>query len=105
MGSEQHFVDEIVNQLKPHIEIVAKKMFGEYGLYTRGKLFGLICDNKIFIKPTPAGRAFIGQVVEAAPYEGAKPSFLVGEVDAPSWLTELIECTLPELPEPKKRKR
>ena len=26
-------------------------MFGEYGLYFDNKLFGLVCDNKLFIKP------------------------------------------------------
>lgn len=50
-------------------------MFGEYGVYADGKIFGLICDNKLFVKPTISGREFIGNVVEAPPYEGAKPGF------------------------------
>jgi TfoX/Sxy family transcriptional regulator of competence genes len=52
-------------------------MFGEYGIYSNGKLFGLICDNKLFIKPTNYWRKFIENVFEASPYKGAKPSFLI----------------------------
>lgn len=77
MASEINFVDFVSDQIKNSGEITAKKMFGEYGIYSNGKLFGLICDNKLFIKPTISGRKFIGNVVEAPPYEGAKPSFLI----------------------------
>lgn len=76
MASELNFVDFVLEQIKNSGEITAKKMFGEYGIYADGKLFGLICDNKLFIKPTNSGRKFIGNVVEAPPYDGAKPSFL-----------------------------
>jgi TfoX/Sxy family transcriptional regulator of competence genes len=55
--------------------ITAKSMFGEYGLYAEGKIFAVVCDNKLFIKPTEAGRTYIVDVVEAPPYPGAKPSF------------------------------
>jgi TfoX/Sxy family transcriptional regulator of competence genes len=80
-------------------------MFGEYGIYADGKLFGLICDNKLFIKPTISGRKFIGNVIEAPPYEGAKPSFLIDEkIKDSEWLSELIRISLNELPKPKKKK-
>jgi len=36
-------------------------MFGEYGIYAEGIFFGVICDNKLSIKPTQSGRAFIGE--------------------------------------------
>ena len=77
MASDQNFVDFVIEQINNAGEITAKKMFGEYGVYADEKLFGLICDNKLFIKPTISGREFIGKVVEAPPYEGAKPSFLI----------------------------
>ena len=77
MASDQDFVDFVLEQIKNAGEITAKKMFGEYGIYANGKIFGLICDNKLYIKPTISGREFIGNVVEAPPYEGAKPSFLI----------------------------
>jgi len=80
-------------------------MFGEYGIYSDGKIFGLICDNKLFVKPTKSGRAFIGEVVEALPYEGAKPSFLIeNKLEDREWLSELVRMSVKELPIPKKKK-
>ncbi|GAA4319240.1 TfoX/Sxy family protein [Flaviaesturariibacter amylovorans] len=105
MATDQTFVDFILSQLKLVGDVSAKKMFGEYGVYANGKLFGLVCDNKLFIKPTSAGRAFIGEVVEAPPYEGAKPSFLIEDrIEDRQWLSELVRLTVEELPEPKAKK-
>ena len=105
MASEINFVDFVLEQIKNSGEITAKKMFGEYGIYSDGKLFGLICDNKLFIKPTNSGRKFIGNVVEAPPYEGAKPSFLIEDkIEDSEWLSELVRISLNELPAPKLKK-
>ena len=105
MASEQKFVDFIIDQINFSAHITNKKMFGEYGLYFDNKLFGLVCDNKLFIKPTQSGRAFINDVVEASPYPGAKPSFLIEEkLDDRQWLRKLIEITVNELPESKLKK-
>jgi TfoX/Sxy family transcriptional regulator of competence genes len=102
MASEQRIVDFIMGQLDMSEHITYKKMFGEYGLYFGNKLFGLVCDNKLFIKPTLAGRAYIKDVVEAPPYEGAKPCFLIEEqLDDHAWLKKLVTLTVQELPEPK----
>jgi TfoX/Sxy family transcriptional regulator of competence genes len=106
MASDQKFVDFVMEQIKNAGEITAKKMFGEYGIYADRKLFGLICDNKLFIKPTISGQEFIGNVVEAPPYEGAKPSFLIEEkIEDSNWLSELIRISLKELPPPKLKKK
>ncbi len=106
MASNQEYVDFVVGQIVNTGEITAKKMFGEYGVFCNGKIFGLICDNKLFIKPTEGGRQFIQHVVEAPPYEGAKNSFLIGEqIDDRDWISKLVEITLKELPEPKPKKK
>lgn len=106
MTSNTNFVDFVLSQIKNSGEITAKKMFGEYGIYADGKLFGLICDNKLFIKPTNAGRAFIGNVVEASPYDGAKPSFLIEDkIEDSEWLSKLVSISLKELPAPKPKKK
>jgi len=69
-------------------------------------LFDLICDNKLFIKPTQSGRAYIKDVVETSPYPGAKPSFLIEEkLEDRDWLKKLIIITANELPEPKPKKK
>ena len=106
MPSTQKFVDFIIDQIDSGNEITAKKMFGEYGLYCDGKLFGLVCDDRLFIKPTNAGRQFIGEPVEAPPYPGAKPSFLIEDkVEDRIWLSELVRITVKELPMPKPKKK
>lgn len=104
MASDQKFVDFIIGQIENAGAITAKKMFGEYGVYSDGKIFALICDNKFFIKPTIGGRKFIGDVVEAPPYSGAKPSFLIEDkIEDREWLSELVRISLQELPNPKKK--
>lgn len=106
MASDQNFVNFVVEQIKNAGEITAKKMFGEYGIYADGKLFGLVCDNKLFIKPTISGREFIGNVVEAPPYEGAKVSFLIEDkIEDSEWISELVRISLNELPASKVKKK
>ena len=106
MASDQNFVDFVLDQVKNAGELNARKMFGEYGIYADGKLFGLICDNKLFIKPTDAGRSYIGNVIEASPYKGAKPSFLIEDkIEDSAWLSKLVSITLQELPLPKPKSK
>ncbi len=106
VASNQQFVDFIVEQIDSFEQISYKKMFGEYGLYFGDKIFALICDNKLFIKPTLAGRAYIKDIVEAPPYPGAKPSFLIEDkLEDRDWLKELVRITVQELPEPKPKKK
>jgi TfoX/Sxy family transcriptional regulator of competence genes len=106
MASDKSFVEFVVDQIENAGEITYRHMFGEYGIYADGKIFGLICDNKLFVKPTLAGRNFIQNVVEAPPYPGAKLSFLIEDkLDDREWLSELIRITITELPEPKPKKK
>ena len=106
MASDQKFVDFILDQIDLPGQISFKKMFGEYGLYFDDKLFGLVCDNKLYIKPTVSGREYISDVVEAVPFPGAKPKFLIEEkLDDRDWLKKLVRITAKELPEPKPKKK
>jgi TfoX/Sxy family transcriptional regulator of competence genes len=106
MASDQSFVDYMVDQFQDDCGVTYRKMFGEYGLYSNGKIFGVICDNRLFVKPTEGGRAFIRDVVEAPPYPGAKPSLLIEDrIDDSEWLSELVRITTRELPAPKPKKR
>ena len=105
MASDKRLVEFFADQVKNAGVITFKPMFGEYGIYSDGKLFGLVCDNKLFVKPTESGRKFIGEVVEAPPYPGAKNSFYIAEKLADSdWLSELVRISVKELPEPKQKK-
>jgi TfoX/Sxy family transcriptional regulator of competence genes len=106
MASDQKFVYFVIDQIENAGEITAKKMFGEYGIYADGKIFGLICDNKLFIKPTQSGLEFIGNVIEAPAYPGEKTSFLIEDkIEDRDWLSELIRISVKEIPIPKPKKR
>jgi len=106
MATDESFVKYVVDQIDYDGELTWKKMFGEYGIWADGKILALICDNKLFIKPTEAGRDYIGDVVEAPPYPGAKNSFLIEEkLDDRAWLSGLVRVTVKELPPPKKKKK
>ena len=105
MASNQAFVDYIIDQTGSAGAMTARKMFGEYALYCNGKVVALICDDRLFVKPTDAGRTFIGTPVEAAAFPGAKPSFLIeDQLDNRRWLAKLIAITHESLPAAKPKK-
>ena len=106
MSSDIDFVDFIVEQIENAGIITYRKMFGEYAIYSDGKVIALICDNQLFVKPTEGGKSFIGNVKEAPPYPGAKMSFLINdEIDNREWISQLIRITAKELPNPKSKKK
>ena len=103
MASRQHIVDFILEQMSGVPDVTARKMFGEFAIYSTGKLVALVCDDQLFVKPTDAGKRLIGTVTEGAPYPGAKPCFLIaGDLwEDGEWLSELIRLTANALPLPK----
>jgi TfoX/Sxy family transcriptional regulator of competence genes len=104
MASDKNMLDFVLDQMSGAGVITAKSMFGEYGIYCEGKIVALFCDNQLFIKPTNSGRAFIQDLVEAPPYPGAKPYFLIEEkIDDREWISKLISITYQELPLPKQK--
>jgi len=106
MASDLDFVEFIVDQIEDAGEITYKKMFGEYALYSDGKIMALVCNDQLFVKPTKAGKSFINNVIEAPPYPGAKLYFLIEEkIEDREWISNLIRLTVKELPEPKPKSR
>jgi TfoX/Sxy family transcriptional regulator of competence genes len=107
MATKQSTIDFLLDQISQAGVVSALKMFGEYGIYCDGKMPALVCNDELFIKPTEAGRAYIGEVEEVPPYSGAKPYFLIsGEKwDDQEWLSELFVITTREIPLPIKKKK
>ena len=105
-ATTQKTVDFLLEQMAGAGDVSARPMFGEFGIYCDGKIVALVCGNELYVKPTAAGRAFIGEVTEAPPYQGAKPSLLIDSElwDNADWLTKLITVTCAELPLPKPKK-
>jgi TfoX/Sxy family transcriptional regulator of competence genes len=105
VSSDIEFVEYVCDQMREAGQVRHRKMFGEFAVYCDDKVVALICDDQLFVKPTPGGRAFIGDAVEAPPYPGAKTHFLIEDgLDERGWLTELIRITARELPAPKPKK-
>lgn len=101
--SKQSNVDFVLEQMAQAGDVSARKMFGEFAIYLQGKLIALFCDDRLFIKPTDAGRAYLGKVKEAAPYPGAKPWFSIGgdRCEDGDFLSELARVTAEALPAPR----
>jgi TfoX/Sxy family transcriptional regulator of competence genes len=99
MASDEVFIEFIAEQMENAGFISYRKMFGEYAIYCNNKVVALVCDNKLFVKPTAGGRAYIGNIVEAPPYPGAKLYFLIEDAyENREWLGGLIKITAQELP-------
>ena len=102
MASDASFADYVCDQISDAGPVSSRKMFGDYAIYCCGKVVALVCDNQLFVKPSIAGRALIGKPVEAPPYPGAKPYFLItDQLEDRTWITQLIRLTELETPAPK----
>lgn len=97
MASNPDFVQYIADQCEGAGEIMVKKMFGDYGIYCDGVIFGLICDNCFYLKPTEAGRAMLRIVDMRPPYDGAKDYFFIEDIDDRDYMSELVKTTCKEL--------
>lgn len=105
MACNPDFVQYVADQCAGAGEIATKKMFGDYGIYCNGKIFGLICDDALYIKPTEAGRLVLRTEEMRPPYPGAKDYFYIADVDDRDYLAALVRGTCRALPEPKSKKR
>jgi TfoX/Sxy family transcriptional regulator of competence genes len=105
MASQQSTVDYVVEQMAAAGIVSARKMFGEYAVFCNGKMVALICDNELYVKPTGAGRDYIGEVTERPPYRSAKPYYWISgdRWDDADWLAALMRTTAAALPVPVKK--
>jgi len=99
MTSRKETADYLLEQLGHVEEIRAKRMFGEFGIYAGDKFVAVLCDDELFIKATAGGRAYFPEVIERAPFPGAKPwLFVPGDRwEEREWLCEFVEITAREL--------
>ena len=104
MASSKGYLDFILEQLSELDGIAYRAMMGEYILYYRGKVVGGIYDDRLLVKPVKAAVALMPDADMELPYEGAKEMLLVHNVDDRSFLKELLEAMVDELPAPKKKK-
>lgn len=104
MTTRKEFVENILEKLQP-LNVNEKPLFGEFGLYFKGKMFRLICDDTLFVKITEEGRGLAGRIAQVSPYPGAKLALKISSVklNDREWITKLIEVTTAALPTPKNK--
>ncbi len=108
MSTQPSTITYLLDQLAELPGVTARKMFGEYALYCDEKVVALVCDDRLFVKISPAGKIFVGEFYEEAPaYKGAKPSMLIPEekIEDAEWLLQLIRITAENVLLPVKRKK
>ncbi len=104
MACDESLVQYMAEQCSGAGEIRTRKMFGGYVIYCDGKVFGLICNDRLYIKITEAGRAMLPELETGCPYEGAKPHFVFSDIDDRDTLSRFVQVTCGELPMPKPKK-
>ena len=105
MASNPDFVQYVADQCTGAGTITFRKMFGDYGIYCDGKIFGLICDDNLYLKATDSVRPLLRTTVLRPPYPGAKDYFHIPDVDDADYLSTLVRETCRVLPAPKPKKK
>ena len=88
MASTKDYRDFILNQLNLLDNITYKPMMGEYLLYYNGILFGGVYDDRLLVKRTESNKKY--NMEEVVPYNGAKPMYLVDDIDNLETLKNIV---------------
>ena len=92
MASTKEYRDFILEQLSEAPNITYRPMMGEFLLYSNNVLFGGIYDDRLLVKIVPENEHY--KMSESIPYDGAKPMFLVEDVDDKEKLAEIVKTTI-----------
>ena len=105
MASQKEFVEEICVKIADLGDITYRPMMGEYLIYVNGKYCAAIADNQVFVKPLPELKPLLKEIIELPMYDGAKPSYLIEDIDDNDYLCQIIGTAYKILPEPKPKKK
>ena len=95
MATTKEYKDFILEQLSILNNVTCKSMMGEYLLYFNGLLFGGIYDDRLLVKVVDSNKKY--NLSEVIPYEGAKPMYLVEDVDNQDILKIIVLDTCKDL--------
>ncbi len=71
MASDREFADQVVGRLLPFGPVAARRMFGGFGVYLDGVMFGLIGWNTLYFKVDDGNRGdFERAGMEPFTYQG-----------------------------------
>ena len=99
-------MDFLLDQLGDLPGLRTRRMFGEYCVYVDDKPIGFVCDDQLYVKPTPAGEALLTEPVWGKFYEKATPHLLLTPDcwDERDLLRGLLLATADALPAPRPKK-
>jgi TfoX/Sxy family transcriptional regulator of competence genes len=104
MGTRADTITHLLETLAP-LPLSSRKMMAEYLLYLEDKVVALVCDDQLFLKPTPGALSTLPDCPSAPPYPGAKPHLLVTEaLDDPDTVIAALKAIATDLPAPKPKK-
>ena len=88
MATTKEYKEYVLEQLNILDNIICKPMMGEYLLYYDGILFGGIYDDRLLVKRVDSNNKY--NMEESIPYEGARPMYLVSDVENKELLKEIV---------------
>ena len=103
MSTRPETLDFLLDQLGELPGLRTRRMFGEYCVYVDDKPVAFVCDDQLYVKPTPAGQALLPEPVWGKFYDKAKPHLLLtaDRWDDRDLLRALLMATAEALPRPK----
>lgn len=104
MSTSPATIDHILDTLSP-LRLTTRCMFGEYAIYLDEKVVALVCDDTLFIKPTPGAKSLLADAEMAPAYPGGK-DWIIGSavLDDPNLCIRTLRTIAAELPPPKPKK-
>lgn len=104
MSSSPEYLAYVLDLLGEADTIDSRAMMGEYVLYSHGKVFGGVYDDRFLVKDLEPARALLPQAERVVPYPGAKEMLLI-ETDDRSLIAQVVADMLPAIPAQRPRKR
>lgn len=104
MSTSAASIEHILDTLSP-LRLSFKKMFGEYALYLDGIVVAFVCDDTLFIKPTPGATAILPDAERGPAYPGSKDYIIGSEaLDNPDLCARAMRAVAADAPPPKPKK-
>ena len=87
------------------LPLTSRKMFGAYALYAGGVVVAFVCDDTLFIKPTPGALAMLPDAERGPAYPGSKDYIIGSEaLDDPDLCIRALRAVAADAPPTKPRK-
>lgn len=104
MATSPSTIDHILDTLSA-MPLTVRKMFGEYALYSDAKVVAFVCDDTLFIKPTPGALALLPDAGHGPAYPGSK-DYIIGSdlLDDPDLCIRALRAVAADAAPPKPKK-